>query len=133
LNSISKNLILPILKIKRILEEKEHSMEDHHKLTPMSEILNMLRDKGFTNDFIMHDQGIKNKNSGETYEPEELTIVKVFRFEGESDPADMSVIYAMKSSKGDKGIFLDAFGTYADYDGQKAAEYLRKVKIIEDH
>jgi hypothetical protein len=114
-------------------KKKEPGMEEPHQLTPLSKVLSMLREKGFTDDFIMEDKGIKNNSSGENYKPEDLTIVKVFRFEGESDPADMSVIYAMKSKNGEKGIFLDAFGTYADYDGQKAAEFLRKVKIVEDH
>jgi hypothetical protein len=108
-------------------------MKEPHEPTPLSEVLSMLREKGFTEDFIMEDKGIKNKNTGHSYKPEELTIMKVYRFEGESDPADMSVVYAMQSNSGDKGIFLDAFGTYADYDGQKAAEFMKKVKIVEDH
>jgi hypothetical protein len=108
-------------------------MKQPHELTPLSEILGKLRDQGYTEDFVMEDKGIKNKTSGETYKPEDLTIMKVYRFEGDTDPADMSVVYAIESKGGDKGIFLDAFGTYADYDGQKAAEYFKKVNIVKDH
>jgi hypothetical protein len=121
-------IIIPIL-----LKKRNKRMKEPHHQTPLSEVLNMLREKGFTDDFVMEDKGIKNKSSGEAYQAEDLTIVKVYRFEGESDPADMSVVYAMKSKRGDKGIFLDAFGTYADYDGQKAAEFLKKIKMVEDH
>jgi hypothetical protein len=108
-------------------------MEEPHQLTPLSEILVRLKEDGYENDFVMDDKGLMNKTSGERYDPEDLTIVKVYRFEGESDPADMSVVYAMKTKNGEKGIFLDAFGTYADYDGQKAAEYFKKIKISKDH
>jgi hypothetical protein len=108
-------------------------MEEPNDLTPLSEVLNKLRENGYNDDLIMDDKGLMNKTSGERYNPEDLTITKVYRFEGESDPADMSVIYAIVSKGGDKGIFLDAFGTYADYDGQKTAEFFKKVKIVKDH
>jgi hypothetical protein len=108
-------------------------MKEPHELTPLSEVLNQLRKDGYKQDFIMDNKGLTNKTTGRRYKPEELTIIKVYRFEGESDPADMSVIYAMEADNGDKGIFLDAFGTYADYDGQKASEYFKKVRILKDH
>jgi hypothetical protein len=50
------------------------------------------------------------------------------RFEGASDPDDMSVVYAMESDDGLKGVIADAFGLYANPD---LGVFLEKVKIRE--
>lgn len=57
---------------------------------------------------------------------DELSIVEHYRFEGASDPDDMSVIYAIKSDDGLKGIVADAFGVYANPD---LGGFLEKVKF----
>jgi hypothetical protein len=38
----------------------------------------------------------------------------VVRFEGESDPADMSVVFALTRSDDRKGTYTSAFGTAMD-------------------
>jgi hypothetical protein len=43
-----------------------------------------------------------------------VVIRKVARFEGVSDPDDMSVIYAIESRGGLRGTLVDAFGVYSD-------------------
>ena len=52
----------------------------------------------------------------------------VHRFEGESDPDDMSVVYAIESQDGTRGVLVDAFGTYAD---PHVAEILKQVPICD--
>lgn len=54
------------------------------------------------------------KETGEKFIEEELIIDKFYRFEGDSNPDDMSVLYAMTAISGTKGIIIDAFGTYSD-------------------
>ena len=47
--------------------------------------------------------------------PDEFEIVEVYRFEGNSNPDDEDVVYAVQSRDGNiKGIITSAFGTYAD-------------------
>jgi hypothetical protein len=48
------------------------------------------------------------------FAPEEIAIRDFCRFESTSDPDDMSIVYALESSDGTRGILVDAFGTYAD-------------------
>ncbi len=43
-----------------------------------------------------------------------MRIVDYYRFEGASDPDDMSIIYALEARGGTRGILTDAFGSYAD-------------------
>ena len=45
---------------------------------------------------------------------QDVRIVDHYRFEGTSDPDDMSVIYALEARDGTRGTLTDAFGTYAD-------------------
>lgn len=41
----------------------------------------------------------------------------IFRFEGQTDPADAHIIYAISSNRHHvKGVVLSAFGVYADLD-----------------
>ncbi|HEX2964057.1 MAG: hypothetical protein HF300_08335 [Ignavibacteria bacterium] len=94
----------------------------------LSQTINHLRDKGYTNDFKMTDLGMTSKETKEVFKPEELTIERVYRFEGESNPDDMSVIYLIKADNGTKGLFVDAYGAYSSYDGIDLMEFLKKVK-----
>jgi hypothetical protein len=59
------------------------------------------------------------------FRPGELAIVEHHRFEGASDPEDMSVVYAIESDDGVRGIVVDAFGVYAD---PALAAFLKGIK-----
>ena len=57
--------------------------------------------------------------------PTEFEIVEVYRFEGNSNPADEDVVYAIESKEGNiKGVITSAFGIYAD---TASAEIIRKL------
>lgn len=107
-------------------------MEGPKELNTLSETMNKLKKNGFTEEFRIKNGNFINQ-SGEKFKPEDLTITKVYRFEGASDPDDMSVLYAIETSRGRKGIFADAFGLYANQQDQNPAGLLKKIKIIKDH
>lgn len=98
----------------------------------LSETMNKLVEDGYADEFYMSDLGFKVRSSGEVYKPDELVIKQAYRFEGESDPADMSVLYKMESTSGVKGYFLHAFGTYGLFDEVEMADFLKKVKREEE-
>ena len=98
------------------------------RYTNMVEALEELKKRGFTANFEFLDQTFRDVDSGRTFKSEELTIVEHYRFEGASDPDDMSVVYAIESADGLKGIVADAFGLYANPD---LGEFLENVKIRE--
>ena len=71
-----------------------------NNLKPLSEVMKDLKAKGFTKDFIYRDNqlvAMENKNS---YSPEELSIIEEYRFEGDSDPGMMTILYALESKDG---------------------------------
>ena len=47
--------------------------------------------------------------------PEQFSVDEVHRFEGESNPDDSCVVYAISSHSGMKGTLVDSFGVYAEY------------------
>ncbi len=98
------------------------------RYTNMVEAIEELKKRGFTANFEFLDQMFRDVDSGRTFKADELTIVEHYRFEGASDPDDMSVVYAIESDDGLKGIVADAFGLYANPD---LGGFLENVKIRE--
>jgi hypothetical protein len=99
-----------------------------NRYTNMVEAIEELRKRGFTANFEFLHQTFRDVDSGRTFKAGELTIVEHYRFEGASDPDDMSVVYAIESDDGLKGIVADAFGLYAN---PNLGEFLERVKIRE--
>jgi hypothetical protein len=78
----------------------------------LSEAVNHLKERGFVKNFEL-----KNENrlitSDKEYAPDEIKVEEHHRFEGQTNPADMSIIYALKASDGAKGIIIDSFNSDA--------------------
>jgi len=56
--------------------------------------------------------------------PHEFEITEVYRFEGDSDPADEAAVYAIESKKGQKGVLVTGFGISAEGVGEEMIEKL---------
>lgn len=107
-------------------------MQSGHIMNTVSEVVEMLRKEGYIEDFGMTKHGFAAGNSHERLSPDQIKIRKVFRFEGDSDPDDMSVIFAMETADGVKGILIDAYGTYAGNESEELSEFLKRVIIEEE-
>lgn len=68
---------------------------------------------GFTDDFKATDDGLVSLRTEKVYSPSEVNVVNFYRFEGSSNPDDMSILYAIETNDGVKGTLVDAYGTYA--------------------
>jgi hypothetical protein len=96
---------------------------------PMTEAMEGLKQRGFTANFEFLNNTFQAVDGGKTFAPDELTIVEHHRFEGASDPDDLSVIYAIEANDGTRGAVADAFGPYANPD---LGAFLKTVKMRED-
>jgi len=96
--------------------------------TGLAQLIQDLRKKGFTANFEFLDHVFTDVESRRTFTADQLDIVGHLRFEGMSDPDDMSVLYAIESYDGTKGIIVDAFGTYAD---PELGDFLESVRYRE--
>lgn len=98
-----------------------------------------LKERGFTSDFkIIDNPGSENESdacqlesltTGKIYSQNQLKIREHYRFEGASNPDDMSVVYAIECEGGEKGSVIDAFGTYSS---RRLGEFLRSIPIETD-
>jgi hypothetical protein len=85
----------------------------------ITEAVQDLRRRGFTIDF---NNGLESKR---ILYPEDFLIKEIYRFEGDTNPSDEDILYAICSKKGDVcGIYTDAYGAYSD--GNKS-EFLSKL------
>lgn len=79
----------------------------------MSACLEKMVANGYTDDFKAVENGLQSLKNDKVYLPEEVTVDNFYRFEGNSDPDDMSILYAITTNDGTKGTLIDAYGTYA--------------------
>ena len=104
-------------------------MQDKEEERSLVNVDKKLKSDGFAQDFNVVDGRLHTigNESGKTYAADEVTIVDFYRFEGESDPSDMSILYAIEASDGVKGTISSAYGTYANTD---ADEFLKQVEDL---
>jgi hypothetical protein len=63
----------------------------------------------------LDEDSVNDKESGTEMLPDEFEIDEFYRFEGQSNPSDMSIVYAISSAKYNlKGVLVNAYGVYAD-------------------
>ncbi len=93
-------------------------------MSTITEVIEYLRRDNKVYDFEYYDDRFICEETGENFQPEELTIKKTYRFEGDSSADDMSILYFMEAMSGTKGVFADAFGMYAD---EKISDFISKI------
>lgn len=100
-------------------------------MTTLSQVLEKLRLKKQDTELRFSD-GKFNAPSGKQYDPADLKIIKTYRFEGDSDPADSSIIYLLEANDGLIGYSLDSFGVYSDHDAEEGYDdFIRQIPVTE--
>ncbi len=95
-------------------------MDPHmYHYATVSQALDELKEKGFTVDFNNQEGRIINS-------PDDFTIVHIYRYEGDSDPGDEATVYGIKSSTGEKGVFVAGLSAFTD---NSAAMVLNELSI----
>ncbi len=92
----------------------------------VSGAINGLKERGYTLDFNLNENCLICND--DKYHPEEFEIVEVYRFEGNSDPADEAVVYAIESNKGQKGVLVNGYGPSSDTMSSEMAKKLQMHK-----
>ncbi len=84
---------------------------------------------GFTVNFKVNRDGRLHMESEQgSYAPDQVQIVNFYRFEGESDPADNSILYLIETSDQTKGTLIDAYGPYAQ---EHISQFIKQVEDIQ--
>jgi len=104
--------------------EKETASE---KMNTISECIQKAIRSGYGVDFFVTEEGLTYKKARRVYQPEEVSIRNFYRFEGESDPADGSILYLLRTRDGVRGTLLDAYGIYSD---KAIAGFVKGIRSI---
>jgi hypothetical protein len=100
------------------------------EMTTLSQVIEKLRLSRRDSEFILTPQGFTIGN-GKFYLPHDLKIIKTYRFEGESDPSDSSILYVMEANDGSIGYSVDAYGAFSNHDDVDYNGFIVKVPIEE--
>lgn len=79
-----------------------------------SKVMQHLRKDGFEHDFRMEKKKLVMDDPKASFSPAQVRIVDEYRFEGETDPADMSILYALETDTGEKGVIMNGYGVSAN-------------------
>jgi len=90
----------------------------------VTEAVNGLRDRGYKLDLNLKENCLVCQEH--KFNIEDFEIVEVYRFEGNTDPADEAVVYAVESANGLKGVLVNGYGISAE---AVSAEMARKLEI----
>lgn len=103
----------------------DNELKHFGEMTTMNEIINHLSKEGYTFDFNLSINS-KAKENPLSDCPEQFVIDRHYRFEGESDPDDEAILYAISSIDGIiKGLLVDGYGTSSAIH---ASGILEKIK-----
>jgi hypothetical protein len=80
----------------------------------LSETINALKLEGYSLDFNIDQEWLFSYEQKEKMSPSEFNIDAIFRFEGDSNPDDQSILYAISSQKFNvKGVLVNGYGISA--------------------
>lgn len=103
-------------------------MQDKVEERSLVNVLNRLQKDGYKYDFkVSQDGKLCTMEEKDQFSAEEVRIVDHYRFEGESNPDDMSILYAIETKSGLKGTISNSYGPYAD---ENVDTFLKQVEDL---
>lgn len=80
--------------------------------------------KGYSTNFHFNNGVLVSGETDTTYKPKDIHVVAEHRFEGMSNPSDLSILYIVETNEGEKGTVLMAYGPNGDME---QAEFFKKI------
>jgi len=98
----------------------------------VAELSDCLKEEGYIYDFGIKNDYICCQDCGEDsyYTSDDLIIERTERYEGDSDPSDNAIVYAITAHDGKKGVLVDSYGAYSD---PKLAKIIGDIPLREKH
>ncbi|MGI8599969.1 MAG: hypothetical protein ACR2KB_12015 [Chitinophagaceae bacterium] len=116
-----------------MIQDKNSFDRDYEKpndrstfMTDLEKLVKELEEKGYTDEYKIEKGQLLSFANNKKYKPKEVKAVNFYRFEGISNPDDMSILYVIETCDGRKGTLIDAYGTYAD---DSISEFIKTVEI----
>ena len=102
-------------------------VERKYNYATVSEAIKELALEGYTTDFNLKEN-LTAFQSGK-FNADKFEIMKIYRYEGDSDPADEATVYAIQSTNGVKGILVTGYGMYSDPISTAILNTIAKAKV----
>lgn len=90
----------------------------------VSKAIEALRQEGYTVDFRLEENELVCPT--DRFSHDEFDIVDVYRYEGDTDPADEASVHAIRSKSGLKGILVAGYGASDDAFSSELLVKLRR-------
>jgi len=97
-----------------------------NRYSNLVEATNDLTKRGFSHSFNFEEGTMVCLKDKTKYQSNDMKILELHRFEGLSNPADNSVIFAIKCKDGKKGMVIASYGADAE---KVMTEFMQKVEV----
>lgn len=85
-------------------------MNKNNQYSTLVEAIENLKKQGYTHNYRVNEHGQLEENSKESFLASEVKLNEFHRFEGITNPADMSIVYAVETNSGHRGTVVDSYG-----------------------
>ncbi len=86
------------------------------EMETLSQAINRLRSDGYEYDFRAENGRLECDRCRASIDPSAAQVDHIVRFEGESDPGDSAVLYAIDAGGGHRGLYASAYGADVTLD-----------------
>ena len=103
-----------------LLKTRVMKKEQKHE----TDYIKKYQEEGYTANFLFENGSLIDAETKYAYKPEEIFIVSHHRYEGMSNPDDMSILYVIETGDQKKGTHLIGYGPTADLE---EAEFFKDI------
>jgi hypothetical protein len=93
----------------------------------LSEAVNGLQARGYKYDFNLKPHCLECPSLKLEIHPQDFLVNEVYRFEGMSSTDDSSILFAISSRYGVRGILVDAYGIYSENISETMRTKLKQI------
>ena len=98
-------------------------MERQVHYETVSIALEELKKQGYKIDF-----NIPENFNPDSFNPDDYSIADIYRYEGNTDPADEAAVYAIVSITGEKGVLVTGYSSTSEIFTDAVLKILRRSK-----
>lgn len=104
-------------------------MDNPHPMRTLSQVMETLKERGHDTEILFKDNVMRNEKTQEVYRPEDLTIIRTYRFEGDTNPTDNAILYLVEDQHQQTAYIIDAYGSVANDDDVTYTEFIKKIPV----
>ncbi|RKN83696.1 hypothetical protein [Ulvibacterium marinum] len=80
------------------------------------DLIRKYEEAGYDHSYRFENGALIDSETGTAYTPREIYIVAEHRYEGMSNPSDLSILYVLETEDGNKGSLLMGYGPTANLE-----------------